>query len=247
MQTRSFLYAMGTITSLLGLSARGQTPTTPAQIYELSGLVLDASRNPIGSVELTVQQDGRAARLVRTGDDGRFFIAEVSRGSATIRARRLGYKARTALFDVGPTSPRSSLEIALEAVPSELRSVDVTSSGGRLDRFYQHRKEYAFGQFIDRQEIQKRGVRFSSDLFRTVTGASLRPSQRFGSQIRLRGCQPRIWVDGVPLQDAELDDVTTPAEIAGVEVYASASLVPAEYMDRWGRACGAIIVWTRIN
>lgn len=247
MQTRSFLVAVGTIASLLVSSANGQTPITPAGTYELSGSVLDTRRNPIGSTELTIHQNGRAARVVRTGDDGKFLITEVAHGSAKIVARRLGYKATTLLFNVGPSSLRGNLEIALEPVPTELEAVDVTSRGGWLDRFHQHRNENAFGQFFDRDEIVKRGVRFSSDLFRTVAGASLRPSRRFGSAIRLRGCQPQVWVDGVPVQDAELDDVTNPSEIAGLEVYVSAPLVPAEYMDRRGRECGAIVVWTRIN
>jgi hypothetical protein len=210
-------------------------------------LVIDAVRNPISRTELTIHQDGREPRVLRTGDDGKFLIAEVSPGSATLVARRLGYKARTVLFDVSASTPRSNLEIALEAVPSQLEAVDVTSNDNWLNRFRQHRKENAFGQFFDREEIEKRGVRFSSDLFRTVAGASLRPSRRFGSAIRLRGCQPQVWLDGVPVQDAELDDLTRPSEIAGLEVYVSAPLVPAEYMDRRGRGCGAIVVWTRIN
>jgi hypothetical protein len=238
---------MGTIASLLASSANGQTPTASAATYELSGYVLDAGRNPISRAELTIQQDRRAQRIVRTGDDGKFLIAEVSGGSATVVARRLGYKARTVVFDVGPTSPRSNLEIALEAAPSQLETIHVTSSDSWLNRFHQHRKENAFGQFFDREEIAKRGVRYSSDLFRTVAGASLRPSRRFGSAIRLRGCQPQVWVDGMPVQDAELDEVTRPSEIAGLEVYVSAPLVPAEYQDRRGRGCGAIVVWTRIN
>lgn len=246
MQTRC-LVAMGTISSLLASSARGQTPTTPGDTYELSGFVLDARRNPIGSTELTIRQDGRAPRVVRTGDDGKFLIMEVSRGSATILARRLGYKARTALFDVGPTSQRSNLEIALEPVPSELAAVDVTSRGGRLDLFYQHRKENAFGRFVDREEIEKSGVRLASDLFRTVPGASLRASRRYGNTIRLRGCQPTVWIDRVPIRDVELDEVATPEEIAGIEIYSSSSAVPPQFMDRGGRGCGAIVVWTRIN
>ncbi len=65
--------------------------------------------------------------------------------------------------------------------------------------------------------------------------------------MRLRGCKPGVWIDGVQAVSAELDDVVTPAEIAALEVYTSWAGIPAEFEDRSGKNCGAILVWTRVN
>ncbi|MDQ3674537.1 MAG: TonB-dependent receptor plug domain-containing protein, partial [Gemmatimonadota bacterium] len=157
------------------------------------------------------------------------------------------YRAMTTIIDRDRRPDSQLLRIVLESLPSEVAPVVVRSSGGRLDLFYQHRKENAFGRFIDREEIEKSGVRLASDLFRTVPGASLRTSRRYGNLIRMRGCQPIVWIDRVPIRDAELDELATPEEIAGIEIYSSSSGVPPQFMDRGGRSCGAIVVWTRIN
>ena len=102
------------------------------------------------------------------------------------------------------------------------------------------------GQFLTGEEIRDLHPRFTSDVFRRVAGASVRGA-RFGSTIRLRGCRPKLWIDRVPVRDVELDEVVTPAEIAGLEIYASSAGMPAEYMDREPRPCGVILVWTRIE
>jgi hypothetical protein len=76
-----------------------------------------------------------------------------------------------------------------------------------------------------------------------IPGAYVKSSGRFGNLVRLRGCRPKLWLDGAPV-DAELDEVTTPGEIAGIEIYPSAPSVPSEYMDQ--RGCGVIVIWTRL-
>ena len=52
-------------------------------------------------------------------------------------------------------------------------------------------------------------------------------------------------VDGVRADNAEIDELISPSEIAGMEIYPSFAGVPAEYMDKENRACGVVLVWTR--
>lgn len=248
MHLSSILAILGLFGAARGFPLQSQASAVPARAtYALSGIVVDEKQKPVVSAELTISRDGRTLVVLRTSEKGTFSFDNPGRGTIHVLARRLGYKARTTILELDRRPEAEVLQIVLETLPSEVSAVVVRSRGGRLDLFYAHRKENAFGRFIDREEIEKSGVRLASDLFRTIPGASLRASRRYGNLIRMRGCQPIVWIDRVPIRDAELDEVTTPEEIAGMEIYSSSAVVPPEFMDRQGRACGAIVVWTRIN
>ena len=62
----------------------------------------------------------------------------------------------------------------------------------------------------------------------------------------LRGfCLPDVYLDGIPQPGAdELDDIIMPFDIEGIEVYRSASEVPARYTTA-GANCGVILLWSR--
>jgi hypothetical protein len=93
----------------------------------------------------------------------------------------------------------------------------------------------------------------ASEALRTVSGVMLRPA-KFGNLVRLRGCGvrgqsferggPLVWLDGVRLPGAEIDEVTQGPDIAGIEVYNSFAGVPAQFFDRTA-VCGTILVWTK--
>ncbi len=248
MHLSSILAILALFEAARSFPLQSQASSVPTRAtYALNGIVVDEKQNPVVSAELTISRDGRILAVLRTSQMGIFSFDDPGRGTIHVLARRLGYKATTTTLEPDRRPDTEVLRIVLETLPSEVAAVVVRSSGGRLDLFYQHRKENAFGRFIDREEIEKSGVRLASDLFRTVPGASLRASLRYGNLIRMRGCQPVVWIDRVPIRDAELDEVATPEEIAGIEIYSSAVAVPPEFMDRGGRGCGAIVVWTRIN
>lgn len=248
MHLSSILAIMGLFGAARGFPLQSQASAMPARdTYALSGIIVDEKQKPVVSAEVTISRDGRTLAVLRTSEKGTFSFDNPGRGTIRVLARRLGYKARTTTLELDRRPEAEVLQIVLETLASEVGAVVVRSRGGRLDLFYAHRKENAFGRFIDREEIEKSGVRLASDLFRTVPGASLRASRRYGNLIRMRGCQPIVWIDRVPIRDAELDEVTTAEEIAGIEIYSSSAVVPPEFMDRQGRGCGAIVVWTRIN
>jgi len=243
------LAILGFLAAARTIPVQSQAALTPApQGQELLGIVVDEKRAPVASVEMTFSRQGQTLALFRTSETGTFRFDSPRQGIVQIVARRLGYKPLTTTVDLDRRSQTDIVRIVLEALPSPVEAVVVKGAGRRLDQFYEHRKENAFGRFIDRAEIEKSGVRLASDLFRTIPGASLRPSRRYGNIIRLRGgCQPIVWIDKVPIRDIELDEVMTPEEIAGLEIYSSSAGVPPQFMDRGGRSCGAIVVWTRIN
>jgi hypothetical protein len=130
----------------------------------------------------------------------------------------------------------------------ELDSVSVSANPqGRLREFYQRRQQRAmFGHFLDSEDIRRRGPANTSDLFRSVPGVSLKNNPAVGGNaLRIRNCQPMVWLDGQRAPGAELDEVIRPEEIAAIEFYPSSAGTPAQYLERGNRLCGLILVWSK--
>jgi hypothetical protein len=139
------------------------------------------------------------------------------------------------------------VEIVLTSLPAQLEEVLVNAApSGRLREFYDHRQQrQSFGRFLELADIRRIAPRSPSDLFRSVPGITIRAATTGGNTIRIRGCQPTVWVDGQRIPGAELDDVIQPNDIGGIEFYPSSSGIPPQYLDPSNRLCGLILVWTR--
>jgi hypothetical protein len=218
--------------------------TAPLARTRLAGIVVDAQKAPIASVELTLKREGVEDRVVASGEDGFFAFAEVPAGSVTLTARRLGYAPKSIDLKLPSSDASSPLEIVLDPIPTELRSVVVEESKQHLAEFYARKAVSNFAKFFDQKDVKKRNPLYLSDLLRSVAGSTF-SSDGGGNKILLRGCKPMVWVDGMRAPGAELDEVARPSDIAGIEVYPSNAGLPAGYQDRNNRMCGAIIVWTR--
>lgn len=233
---------LGCLTTHITL-AQVQSPGSVAPVT-LSGVVTDGGHVPIASAELVLARKGESNRLLRTGKDGRFSFDGVSAGPISLTARRLGYRARTLQLEDAAIAA-TPLAFVLQTVAADVASVVVEGTDSRLDTFYAHKRQSSFGKFIEQAEIEQKGPVYLSEMFRTIPGASVKVSGRAGNVVRLRGCQPLIWLDGVQIPNAELDDVTNPMDVGGIEVYTSWATLPGEYMDRQANGCGAIVVWTK--
>lgn len=239
----------------VGSSAAGQAPgsaerTGQERTYTLSGVVLDSTRGPLSDVEITtVLTAGETLRMTRTDSRGRFEVGPLHAGKLSVEARRLGYASRTVEVDVGSGAESTSLEIVLVAVAGELEHVVVTApSQGKLRGFYQRRQQRGtFGRFLDQGEIRRLDPRNASDLFRSVPGISISSKANGGSTIRIRGCQPMVWVDDQRVPGVELDELVLPTDIAAIEFYSSSAGIPAQYLERGNRLCGLILVWTKTS
>ncbi|CAN5227326.1 hypothetical protein BH23GEM2_BH23GEM2_14120 [soil metagenome] len=236
-----------------GLSAPAQSQDNPSRdsgtqerAYQLGGVVTDAGREPLDDVEVTVVEPGTLRRSTKTDARGRFDLGEFPAGAVSFRVRHLGYEQRTVQVQMGTGELPTSVEIALIPIPEELEEVYVsTSPQGRLRGFYQRRQQRGtFGRFLEQEDIRRIGARHASELFRNVPGISI-ASIGTGNAIRIRSCQPMVWVDGQRVPGAELDEVVLASDIAAIEFYPSSAGVPAQYQDRGNRLCGLILVWTR--
>lgn len=210
----------------------------------VSGIIRDASGVPVSDVEVGIIRGERLQQFFITAADGKFLLSGVAAGIVPLRIRRLGYAMQ--YLDVDARTPAAStLEIVLKAVPNELDEVMIAADEGRLREFHQRRDQRGnFGRFLDAAEIRRLGPTNASDLFRTVPGIVIRTASG-GNTIRIRGCQPMVWLDGQRVPGAELDEVIQPSEIAAIEFYPSNAGIPAQYLERGNRLCGLVLVWTR--
>ncbi len=235
------------IAALLAAVSAGAQQTVASATNEpaVGGVVRDSAGNPIPDAEVAIIRNTRMQQFIVTGTDGKFLLTGVAAAVVPLRVRRVGYAMQA--FDVDARLPASkSLEIVLAVVPSELEEVTVEAAGrGNLHGFYQRRDQRAgFAKFLEQTDVRRAGVNRSSELFRTVPGVVLRNSAG-GNTLRIRECQPMVWIDGQRIPGAELDEVIQPTDIAAIEFYPSSAGIPAEYTERGNRLCGAIIVWSR--
>src|SRR6185312_12595303 len=84
----------------------------------------------------------------------------------------------------------------------------------------------------------------ASDALRGIPGVSVTPGHRLGNDVRIRGCVPLVWVNGLRAINAQIDDVVAGSDVAALEVYNSFAGVPAQYLDRTA-TCGTILVWLK--
>ncbi|MEA2706577.1 MAG: hypothetical protein QOH22_1365 [Gemmatimonadaceae bacterium] len=236
-------FSLSCLTFAAMTSLAGQSPGA-AKLVTVEGIVTDGEKAPIQDAQLSLRPLGQVARLARSGNDGRFSFDAVPVGAGSITVKRMGYRLRTLPIDI-TSSGSPSLELALEEIAADLDPVTVDASSGRMAEFTNHRQNSSFGHFFDQRDIQKIAPRFTSELFRAIPGAALSVASGIGNRVLLRGCRPRIWVNGVRTVNAEVDDVASPSEIDGLEIYPSMAGTPAQYMDRENRACGTVVIWTR--
>lgn len=227
-----------------GLQAQEARPAAAAG-PTVAGVVRGVDGVPVPEVEVGIVKGDRLQQFVITAADGRFLLTGLAPSVVPLRFRRLGYAMQS--IEVDPRAPASSdLQIVLKEVASELPDVTIAGNNElRLHEFYEHREQRgSFGTFYEQSEIRQRGAINPSDLFRTIPGIDIRTGSG-GNTMRIRGCQPMVWVDGQRVPGAELDEVIHPSEIAAIEFYPSNAGAPPKYMERGNRLCGMVLVWTR--
>jgi hypothetical protein len=227
--------------------ARGQRAPDGSARYVLDGRVRDTAGAIVSRARIAVMVADSLVQVTRADSSGVFRLEGLPAGTNSIVVRRLGYRVHVFTVVVDARSA-NWLDAVLTPVPRELDGVRVSAkvdeSRGRLREFYEHRERAQFGYFLDLDEIAKRRPVYPSELLRTIPGVRLQRSAGIGSQVRVRGCRPLLWINGLRISDGEFDDTVSLDDIAALEVYTSFAGIPAQYVDRESN-CGAIVVWTR--
>ncbi len=212
----------------------------------IDGVVTDT--NLVSLADATASILGSSVQVV-TGANGRFRILALPAGQYILVVRRLGYApSSTVLQVVGGDTLRMSF--ALERIMTALDTVTVTAKrySMRMTEF-EGRRKAGFGQFMTQGEIEKRNSVFTSDLVRTFTSVRVLPPSNgpghYAFSIR-SGCAFKVFIDGVAVPTpTNLDDLPSPMNYAGIEVYSGAATIPLQYKTTGGSFCGVILFWTK--
>jgi hypothetical protein len=238
-----------TVSSLVLVLFASPTAAQEVRHRTLAGIVTDTGRVPLVGAEVGLLDGEMIVRIVRTRNAGRFELHYLPPGKTSVLVRRLGYEPRRYTVQIREGASRAFLPIVLDPMPAELEKViimaRIAESRGRLRDFYERKSRNRWGSFIDREQIERRNPMWVSDMLRMMPGVRVVSGRGGQNLVRMRGCRPTVWLDGMPLRGTEVDEVVYPADVAGVEVYRSQAGMPVQFMDlNW---CGAIVVWTRVE
>ena len=236
--------------SLVGLLALGTT-SARAQQGALRGVVRDSAGAPIRDADVGIVT---LRRLTRTDEHGRFALTKLPPGNVDLSVRRLSYEPhhRSVLVVAGS---QDSLRVTLIAIPALLNPVNVTKGEIRqrenIEDFYR-RMTGGLGQYVGREEIEKRWGGNPSDMIRTIPGVRLVRTATGGYGVRFPNtslgrsdCAPMIWIDGQKAPGLEIDGLTL-GDLEGIELYKGPSTTPLQFSQGQGsNNCGTIVMWSR--
>jgi len=234
----------------VGFLALGTT-SARAQHGTLRGTIVDSAGAPIRDADVGV---AALRRLTRTDEKGGFELGRLPPGHVDLSVRRLGYEPHHSKVLV-VAGDQESLRITLIAIAALLNPVNVTKGEIRqrenIEDFYR-RMTGGVGQYISREEIEKRWGGTPSDMLRTIPGVRLIRSESGGYGVRFPNtslgrfdCAPMIWIDGQKAPGMEIDGITL-GDLEGIELYKGPSTTPLQFSQGQGsNNCGTIVVWSR--
>ena len=217
----------------------------------LEGTVRDSSGARIPDAGISIAGESYPRSV--SDDSGAFHFA-TSPGRTTLIVRRLGFRPET-LAVVVLDGRTTRADVVLWPAVVRLASQLVNADSGRTFKMgaFEKRRARGIGVFMTRDEIEKRHASTVSELLRFVPGVAI--SQRMAGEpqpVRMQRsanptnqatCTVALYVDGNPYPNGSVDDFP-PGSLEGIEVYRSASEIPADFRTR-DSMCGLIALWTR--
>lgn len=196
---------------------------------------------------------GRTGVTVATDSLGAFLVPLGARSAKyLIRIEHPSYQPHVDTLELR-SQETVSLEIRLgrDAIP--LQPLLVT---GRVDRRLQGYRERldrgsGLGKFVTRSQMDGMAANRATDYLRQVPGIRLRQvngGRVIGLSNALGDCVPYVFIDGLPLeqrQPDEVDDRLDPELVEGIEIYQGSAGLPLEFASAQPSGCGVIAFWTR--
>ena len=203
---------------LYGLAAGAQVPAA-----SVIGVVRTQSGAPMPAARVTVtNRTTGSTRTGRTDANGRYAIAELTRGAYTVAAAAVGYR-RTSYSDVR-VEAQTTVDLVLVPVPTTLNEITVTATLRE-----QELRDVPFSIAAPTaSELRTRGAETMEDIATTQAGFSVQNLGPGQSQVAMRGTssgqtardQPGVkeevgvYLDDVPISlslftpDVDLFDVS---------------------------------------
>lgn len=227
-----------------------------AQFVE--GRVIHATtEQPLAAVhiELRTADDIRVASAL-TDSAGRFRAQASRTGALTVTASLIGYQsAKTVLHvtageRVDVVIRMSEQAITLDPIQVETRSmVSMGPLAGYYDRVERYRR-MGIGRILTRDQIDARNAIDVTDLLRMVPRVRISTGMGRGGDVYFNsgmgGCVPKVYLNGVLANrnsPASVNEMVSPGELEGIEVYQGLAQMSGEFYDVAG--CGVILLWTR--
>lgn len=215
-----------------------------------AGSVRDSRGTPIASAVITT-----TVSRTETDSLGRFSLRLAREDSTTVTVRRMGFEAVT--FTMATDSlALNDLDIQLQAVARPLTGISVQEERiGRvpaLERFEERRREKAgLGFFLTREQLASREGQPLSSVLRQANGVTVTRMKNGRHALRFtrwytKGaeCPPSVWMDGISVEEFEIDDIPT-SNVEALELYANSSSAPTEFNTGSRFNCGVVAIWTR--
>lgn len=208
-----------------------------------------------------------ARRVVRTtvaDDAGYFLLPSLPPGAFRLRVTQFGYAQAITPFwwvqqgeilDVVVRLQPDAIPLApLEVVALTRMPVPVFAG------FHRRREQAVGGTFLGRSEIAERHAGRITDLLVDLPGVRLESAPGtsgreravvLGRALLAAGggrCPAQVFVDGILASRGggavPLDDLASPSDLEGIEIYRGLGSVPAEFITPEAR-CGVVVLWTR--
>jgi hypothetical protein len=212
----------------------------------------DTERPLAGATMTLLGRDSVARASVVTDSAGAFLLQGEGPGAFLLRAELSGFQSATSpTFRLG-TGDTLDVEYYVSTRIVVLEPLVVTGRArrpaGPIRGYYERLERRAWGRFFTRQDVERLRPVTTTELLRRVPGVSLTPRTLGGGHhvVVRGGCSPSVWVDGVlvRLMGSTIDDLVSPLDLEGMEVYRSAAEAPVEYGGLKG-GCAVILLWTR--
>jgi len=203
--------------------------------------------------------------MTETNRRGVFILSGVPVGVHELAVRHLGYAPleHTVAVLRGVTT---EVEIGMAPQPVEVAPIVAVATRSRrleIKGFYERKywgELIGGATFLTEADIERRRPMFISHMIADEPGIRLRNCRlRRGScqLVNIRassrmagGCPVRFYLDGTPVRGLggrmgeSIDDLVRPQEIAGIEIYVSASSLAAEFGGSTSQ-CGVVAIWTK--
>ena len=236
--------ALDSVARVLALDGRDSTREELKLVgtATITGEVRSLTGEPVSEVEVRVR-DARNATL--TDSAGRYTLSGLPPGTQLLVARKLGYPLVEATVELRPgKSVTRDLLLRRSVVLDSMRVV-----AGRTEyaEFERNRRTNTFGQFLGVEEIDKMRAAEVADLFIDILGFTV-----FGRGTQARAISNQALARHPECRNARLIvngsegwtlNNFAPSQIAGIEVYADQTFVPARYEG--DSKCGLIVIWLR--
>ena len=230
--SREGAYERAALDSALRDSTRVLEPL--AGTATLSGIVRGSGGRPIADAQVRVVG---SAPTARTDGNGWFTLTGLPSGTHELEVRELGFPVQRLPVELrrGTMARR---EILLEGLQT-LEGMHAVARRSHYERFETNRRLSLTGRFLTQEQIEKRHVQNTSDLFSSFAAFRVVGSGPDAVVLSARGgCRPNVVVDYLPNQNI---NTVPPSLIAGIEAYPTTNGAPAEFRN----LCGVIRIWVK--